>query len=71
MGIEVNADCDECGANVEGDNVYCESCYDELKTKLEDAEAKIEELEEELAKCKEGCGTCDNKVECVVTKSKR
>ena len=71
MGIEVHADCDECGSSMDNEDAYCCSCYDDLKTKLEDAEAKIEELEEELEKCKDGCGTCDNKVECVVTKTKR
>lgn len=72
MGIELNCDCTECGSNLsEGDDSYCDSCYSEIKDKLEDAEARIEELEEELEKCKDGCGTCDNKVECVVTKTKR
>jgi len=71
MGIEVNADCDECGSNVEGDNVYCESCYDEMKTKLEEAEAKIEELEEQIEECKEGCSECGNRMKCVTNKDKK
>ncbi len=71
MGIEVHADCDECGHVMGGEDAYCSSCYDDMKEKLDDAEARIQELEEELEKCKEGCGTCDNKVECVVTKTKK
>lgn len=65
MGVELNCDCDECGKSIDaGDYAYCEGCIEELKE-------RIEELEAELEKCKEGCNTCNNKVECVVTKSKK
>jgi hypothetical protein len=47
MGIEVHAECDECGHDMGGEDAYCSSCYSDIQEKLNDAEAKIEELEEE------------------------
>jgi hypothetical protein len=51
--------------NVSGD-------YDGIKLAefAEELKDKIEELEAELEKCKEGCGDCDNKVECVTVSDK-
>ncbi len=48
--IDLNIECDGCGnACIDEDSsVYCEDCYDRLQSTIEDLEAEVECLKEEL-----------------------
>ena len=50
MTIDYRHACDGCGKSLVDDGIpiYCEECYNELVDRLEEAQRRIEELEEEL-----------------------
>lgn len=50
------ADCDAkgCGASIStSDSLYCQSCYDELLSKIEKLESEFENLKEEYESYKD------------------
>jgi len=47
--IDVTITCDGCGDGIdEGGKVHCEDCYDRLQSTIEDLEAEVEGLKQEL-----------------------
>ena len=48
--IDVTTTCDECGDRtiLEGDNIYCEGCYDGLQRTIDELYSEIEGLEQEV-----------------------
>lgn len=46
--------CDECRKEQDtGDNIYCESCYEELKKEIDELGSVIDGLKDEIRNLKE------------------
>lgn len=49
MSIDITIKCDFCGIKLlDTDTVYCVSCYDDLKEKIEEQEEEIKTLQTKI-----------------------